>query len=152
MASTPSAFIIKTKRRDGKVAQRKHGKVTKEEKAIVAEIVASQDGVVSSEQVTGLALTLNRTTEAIKTAIKEAQDKFLGRADRYLDLHLEAVEKAVGTNDPKGLDAAIKGSQWAIEHMSKDGQSIVEKKNTESSGVKVLIGVQVGGLNEPAQQ
>lgn len=139
---------------DGKIRHYKRtGPVTPEEKLVVAHFIAAQKQELSAAQERGLAQTLNRSTDMVKRIIDEAKLTFVERAGRYVDLHMETVETALANGDAKSLEVARRGSEWAIEHASMDGHRVVEaEKVAADTGVKIVVGVQVGGAVMPNTQ
>jgi hypothetical protein len=113
---------------------------------MVKDVVAKGQGVVTSEQVQALATLLDRTPQTVREWVIEARNKFLGSASRYVEIHLDAVEKALAAGTDDSLDVARRGAEWAIERAGYDGQSIVEKQKSDTSGLKIMIGVKIGGL------
>ena len=134
---------------------RKHkriGAISKEEKALVADVLANTPGELSTGQVTALATTLRRSKEAVKALIEDAKENFQSKAKRYSEIHIEAAEKALEAGTEKSLAVAVSASQWAMENLSAEGVSIVGKKQDNApQGGKIMIGIQIGGLKgEPA--
>lgn len=125
------------------------GSLTLAEKNVVAALVSDSPREISPNQVTALAKALRRSKSAIKSAIEDAQAEFHGSAGRYVEIHQQATEAALKNGSVAGLEAAMKGSQWAIERIAHDGARIVEAKGgeTQAAGPRVLIGIKVGGLD-----
>ena len=123
------------------------GSPTKAEKELVAQFVLDQPAEVTPRQVNALAKVLRRSKELTKQLIEDAKDNFVESAGRYVEIHREAVEAALLNGDSKSLEVAVKGSQWAIESLSSDGTRIVEQPNVDSGGVKVMVGIKLGGMN-----
>ena len=48
------------------------------------------------------------------------------------------------------VEVAVRGERWAMENISAEGVRIIGKVNNQSTGVKVFVGVRVGGLRDPA--
>jgi hypothetical protein len=139
-----------------KVFNRKRtgGSVTNAEKSLVAQFVADQPSEITTRQVNALGRLMRRTPDAIRKLIEEARENFQSNADFYVKAHKQAVETALdatdrfGNPDPKALDAAIRGSQWALENVSAEGVRVVDKAKTEGpTGPRILVGINVGGLN-----
>lgn len=120
--------------------------ISKAEKEIVANIVHEQTADMTPQQVKALAIVLKRTPELIKNEIALARDTFVGRAGRYVDIHLAATESALETGDN---EQAIKASQWAVSNISGEGTRIIDRPNTEATGSRVMIGIKVGGVDAP---
>ena len=127
---------------------RKLGKVSQAEKNLVAQVVADSALEPSSGEVKALAVALRRPISIVKRIIDDARDKFVHNARDYVEIHHKAVKKALQNGDAKSLDVAVHGSAWAIEHTSGEGSRIVEKDAKQEGGMKVLIGVKIGGLND----
>lgn len=140
-ALEPDAVSPGAARRDPK----RRGAVTGAEKAMVKQFVGDLKEPATKAQVRALATLTRRTPLAIKRMIEEARQQFIGKARRYVEIHGEAVEEALQTGD---LEQAIKGSQWAITNLSAEGVRIVDKPNADAGGTKVMIGVQIGGIDK----
>ena len=125
--------------------QKRHGKVTDSDKALIARVVLDQPGGMSRAQEHGLALALRRTRETTRKLIEEAREDFAGDAPDYVRIHREATESALMLHDH---DAALKGAQWAINHISLDGARLTEKEAVGPTGSRILIGIKVGGMNQ----
>jgi hypothetical protein len=125
---------------------KRSGTPTKADKVLVAQFVANNAGDVSPVQERALAKVMRRSNELTKQLIDEAREKFLIRAGRYVDIHMETTEKALAIGSDKSLEVAARASQWALEHISEDGARIVERDKTESDGSKIMIGVQIAGM------
>ncbi len=143
MGSRPKAFIDRANR----VYRKKRGNRRLEEKALIAELVANNEGAVSEEKVKALAVVLDRQPATIREWVLNAKAEFLQSASHYVRVHKQAMDKALERETDDSLDVARRAAEWGLEHMGYDGASIVEKKADESSGIKVMIGVKIGGLN-----
>lgn len=124
------------------------GTATDAEKALVKQFVQDQPREVTPAQTRALAKVLRRSTDMVKSLIADAREEFVTAATDYVRMHKQGVQDAIATGDPKGLDAGIRGAQWALENISMEGQRIVDKVAKGDSGTKVMIGVklQLGGL------
>lgn len=109
----------------------------------MADIVMNQPGGMSPSQVRGLARAMKRSPEAIRHMILDARERFIEKAGRYVEIHIAATEDALATGDN---EQALKGSQWALSNIGADNTRVVDRPNTESNGVKVMIGVKIGGM------
>jgi hypothetical protein len=127
----------------------RRGAPSKAEKALVAQVVQDFPGEVAGPQVAALATTLKRTKEAVKAMIEQAKENFVSEAESYVKIHKQVVEAALANGDAKSLDVAAKGAQWAIENIGAEGTRIIEAAKTTPQGMKLLIGVNIGGLREP---
>lgn len=145
-------FIRPASRRvDGVVFRKRSGRKKMTESQAIEKVVAMNLGKVSSTEVTTLAQKLHRREDTMKRWVQDAKEKFLKNASRYVEIHHQAVEDALaaGSEDPKYLEVATRGAQWAIERLRVGNEGVVEQEKTgPSEGLKVLIGVKVGGLNE----
>ena len=126
---------------------RKLGPMSQAEKNLVAQVVTDSALEPTSTEIKTLAVALRRSPTTIKKTIDEARDKFVESAKDYVEMHKEAVVQALANGSVDGLEQAIKGSQWAMEHISGEGSRIVEKEAKSEGGVKVMVGVKVGGMN-----
>lgn len=150
MGSKPSTFIDIPKpgnpnkrRKDGtfKKKGRKTGQPTKEDQAIVARVVNDSLGEVTGAQVQALAVTLDRSVQGVRSMIRTARERFIANAERYTEIHMEAVSRGLEDGSMDGLEIAQKGSQWALEHLSAEGESIIEKAQAVDTGMKIMLGI-----------
>ena len=125
---------------------KRNSKLTDSDKALVAKVVLDSPGGVTPSQERGLALALRRTREKTKQLIQEAQEDFAGDAPDYVSMHKRATQEALAD---KQYDAALKGAQWAINHISLDGARLTEKEQSGPTGSRIMIGIKVGGVNQP---
>lgn len=125
--------------------QKRHGKVTASDKALIARVVLDQPGGMSRAQTNGLAMALRRTRATTKKLIEEAREDFAGDAPDYVRIHKQATERALEMDNH---DAALKGAQWAISHIALDGARLTEKEAAGPTGSRILIGIKVGGVNQ----
>lgn len=130
---------------------RRKGQLTKVERLIVGEVVASAPTKSLSEvQTQALAITLNRNPDTIKEIIISAREKLQANAEHYVDVHRLAADQALAQGD---IDVARKAAEWAISKISKrddDGtvHRIVEVDDAtnSNSGPRVMIGIALGGM------
>jgi len=100
-----------------------------------------------------MARMLRRSPEVVKELIQDARVTFAKRAPRYVDIHLRATEKALASGTAAGLDTALKASQWAMERIAADGARVIDPpKASASSGMRVIVGVAVGGIKPPVTE
>lgn len=116
------------------------------DKDLIANLVLQQGGELSATQIRALALATKHTRAAIKRLIETARDDFVASAGRYVEIHKQATEGALAEGDH---EQALKGSQWAMEKISGEGVRIVEKENTNATGSRIMIGIRVGGIDDP---
>lgn len=140
--------VRKTKRPKG-------GRVTKREKRVVEEVVRSQiDQNMSLPQVKALAITLDRSTATTKRLIEEARANLHQKAQFYVDSHLQAVQNALANidTDARYADAAIKGSQWALERINEGGARIIDKDQTSGTSnlPRLAVAIAIGGVDMTA--
>lgn len=130
---------------------RRHGTATKAEKAFVAQFIADQPTAITPQQERSLAKTMRRSKDLIRSMIEEARENFVAGAQDYVDIHKQATAGALRTMD---FDAALKGSQWALEHISAEGARIVDppKAMTGPTGPRIQIGIKVGGIDSPVTE
>ncbi len=121
------------------------GSPSKTEKAIVAAIALDTPGPVTPSQTTAIARMFNRSEGAVKSMLAQARENFTNDALHYVDIHRAAAEGALATND---FDTARKAAAWAIEHVSSEGKRIVEKAESGPSGVRIMVGVRLGGVEQ----
>lgn len=121
------------------------GAATKAEKAIVRAVVQDSPTEVTPSQTMALAKMFNRSHGAVKSLVNQARQNFIADAEFYVDAHRTAVEGAIATLD---FDVARKGAAWAIEHVSGEGKRIVDKPESGPSGVRIMVGVRIGGVEQ----
>ena len=92
-------------------------------------------------------MALRRTRATTKRLIEEAREDFAGDAPDYVRIHREATERALALDNH---DAALKGAQWAINHISLDGARLTEKEAAGPTGSRILIGIKLGGVDQKA--
>lgn len=109
-------------------------------------------GPLTSKQETALSVLLKRDRTQVRTLVEDARDNFAASAPDYVKIHRDACEAGLESGDPKGFAVAASGAQWALENMSFDGARVVDppKKDKGPSGPRILIGVKVGGVDQPA--
>ena len=134
------------KQRKASITGKHVGPPSKAEKQFIGQLVADNGGVLTKRQVKAAAELLQRQPRMIRKHIERARREFNGRALKYVDLHMKAVEDGINTGDPKGIEAGMKGAQWAIERISHEGARIVDKEANQPSGTRVMVGIQIGGL------
>ena len=123
--------------------RRRRGITTPAEMALVSQFVKDQKDDITPKQIESLSELLKRRKNTVKHLIFRAREKFNDAAEEYVDIHLQATRKALKKGDN---EQAIKGSAWAIQNISAEGERIIDKPTDEgSSGVKVLVGVKIGG-------
>jgi hypothetical protein len=126
---------------------RRGGSPSKAEKEHIAQFVLDQPTEITPRQVTALATSMRRSKEVIKSMIEQAKDNFQAGAERYVEIHKQAIEAALANGDSKSLHVATQGAQWAMENLSAEGVSIVGKRSEGGSGAgKIMIGIQIGGI------
>ncbi len=72
------------------------------EKQFIGQLVADNGGVLSKRQVKAAAELLNRNPRMIRKHVEEAKRTFTGRAKKYVDLHMKAVEDGLAPGDLRG--------------------------------------------------
>lgn len=135
---------------------KRSGRVSKVEQALVTAVVADSPRELDNRQITGLATSLRRSKDAVKEMVDRAREELANSADEYRVLHLKAVKDAGDlTDDPKALDAAMRGAQWALEHISIEGHRIVDTPKTgvggpgSGGGIKIMFGINMGDKTDP---
>src|SRR5713101_7029821 len=94
---------------------RRVGPLTKDEKALIGQFLADQPHEVTREQIKLLAKLMHRSPNTIRQCIEQARENFVASAGRYVEIHLAATEAALANGDPKSLEVAARGAQWAME-------------------------------------
>ena len=132
--------------RQNKHKRRKRGPLSHVEKTLVDAAITDRGrlNTLSTKQVEAVATILERPLPTVHSVIAKARETFQRNAQRYVDAHAETLNS-------HDHDVRRKSAQWAIEHLSsRDAQGhverIVEVVESASAGVKVQIGVQLGGL------
>lgn len=120
------------------------GSVTTAERALVRQFVTDQPHEVTPKQVTALAQVLERTPATVRKTIEQAKLELGDQADRYVEIHMQATEGALHAGE---FEAAQKGSQWALTHLSAEGTRVVEKAESGPTGTRVLVGINIGGID-----
>ncbi len=134
----------KTRKAPAKKQFKRSGALTEPEKDLVTRFIADQPGEITPKQQQALATVLRRSPDAVKTLLQTAKDRFVERAGDYVDVHMQATREALATQD---YDTAVKASQWAITNISSEGERIIEKETVQSVMPRVVIGVNLGGLD-----
>lgn len=129
---------------------RRRGQLTKVEKLIVGEVVASSpSGSLSEVQTQALAIALDRKPDTIKEIVISAREKFQSQALEYVDLHKLATWQALAQGD---VDVARKAAEFAIEKVShRDDKGKVTRiidvsENAASKLPTLQIGIALGGM------
>lgn len=155
--SIPSDQIIEPMRGDRKSPVKRKGQKdptkanskprgSKPDDELVSKFLEGQTGPVTRGQVGAMAKLLGRTPKTVRAMMIRAREKFINKAERYVEIHGQATEDALTSGDH---ETAIKASQWAMQNLSAEGVRIVEKQETGPSGTKVMIGVQISGIETP---
>lgn len=124
------------------------GPTTDAEVAVVGALLQEQSQELTLTQVSAIGRVLRRRPAATKALIARAKAQFRAEAPHYVEVHRQAMDQALKLGDAKGLEVATRASQWAIERISQDGERIVEAAPVEGTGVKVFVGVKIGGLQQ----
>lgn len=127
--------------------KRRPGRLSKLERAIVGEVVNSEPDLSPTRQV-ALALALNKPTDTVTRAVKQARATFEANADKYVALHLDTAMSALADRE---YDVARKAAEFAIEkvsHVDDEGKShrIVDAVVSTTNVPKIQIGIALGGL------
>lgn len=131
------------------VIYKRPGPVTEAERDLVTKFVADQPAELTNTQVNALARVLRRTKETTKNIIADAKDRLIDNATFYVDVHKNAVAAAYASDTVAGQEQAIKGAQWALENISGEGARIIDAAAKGPQGSKVMIGIQMGGVDAP---
>jgi len=123
------------------------GPVSEVEVGFIKQFLQDQPREITPAQTMALSKVMRRSKEVVKDIIEQAREEFQGAALDYVKLHKEAAIAAFENGDN---ETAVKASQWAIANMSQEGTRVVEKVVAEGGGgVKIMIGVQMGGIDKP---
>ena len=126
---------------------KRSGGITDTEQALIDRFVADQPREISTDQVKALAKVLRRRPSTVRDCIQRARENFVATAEGYVEVHQQAVEGALNRRD---YDTAAKHAEWALEHLSHEGQRVVDRDVAETHAPKVIIGVNLGGMGLPA--
>jgi hypothetical protein len=69
------------------------------------------------------------------------------RARRYVDIHMEATEGALASQD---YETAARHAQWALENLSVEGTRVIDQAKSAARATKVYIAA-LGGLQGIAE-
>jgi hypothetical protein len=144
MRTTDSKTTQKQPRR------KRSGPVTTTEKQTVAALVLDQPAEIGPAEVNALAKAMRRPREVVKQLVDDAKENFVSKAERYVDIHMAATEAGLSLGDAKGLEQARKGAEWALTNISMDGSRVVDRPDEGGHANKIMIGIQMGGMREPA--
>jgi hypothetical protein len=123
------------------------GPVSEVEVGFIRQFLQDQPREITPAQTTALSKVMRRSKEVVKDIIEQAREEFQGSALDYVRIHKESTISAFERGDN---EVAIKSAQWAIANMSQEGTRVVEKVAAEGGGgVKIMIGVQMGGIDKP---
>lgn len=115
--------------------------------ALVAQLVLDQPAEMSVSQVNALARTLRRSKDVVREMVERARENFVANAEDYVAIHKRAVDAALEDGDN---ETAMKGSQWAMQNISEQGVRVIEKAAEGPSGPRILVGIRIGGIDQPA--
>jgi hypothetical protein len=87
--------------------------------------------------------------------VKEARELLRQKAAEILEKHMAIIEEARQKGE---FEAALKASQWLIEHMpNEEGSTVIDSSAAKqkevvatNSGPIIQIGFKLGGMGEPA--
>ena len=125
---------------------KRSGGITDTEQALIDRFVADQPREISTDQVKALAKVLRRRPSTVRDCIQRARENFVATAEGYVEVHQQAVEGALSRRD---FDTAAKHAEWALEHLSHEGQRVVDRDVAETHVPKIIIGVALGGMGLP---
>ncbi len=137
--------IAPKKHRPAKVFKRQ-GKLSEAEVDLVTQLVQDQPREMPESQINALAKGLRRSRARIKEVVENARDRFVEQTDRYVDIHRQATEGALDTDDFK---TAQLGAQWFLENVAAEGARMIDKAKVEApKGTQIMIGIRMGGTTE----
>jgi hypothetical protein len=87
-------------------------------------------------------MTLHAQVQHVTALAKEAKAILRENLPRYAELHMTAAEVAAANGDAKPME-------WALTAIKGEkGERVVDPPKTEAggAGIRVMIGVQIGGL------
>jgi hypothetical protein len=138
------------KKRASTRKSKRYGAPTATEKEVVAALVMDHPAELAPSQVNALAKAMRRPREVVKQLVDDAKENFVSKAERYVDIHMAATEAGLSLGDAKGLEQARKGAEWALTNISMDGSRVVDRPDEGGHANKIMIGIQMGGMREPA--
>lgn len=121
------------------------------EKDLVEYVAKNSPGGLSDKKIAALGVVLDRKPDTIRTMLAEARSLFVENQRRYVNTHMSAVEGALREGQ---YDVAATHSEWAMKHVSHEGERIIEApEKSEASGGNgnVYVGVQIGGIPQNPQ-
>lgn len=89
--------------------------------------------------------------------VKEVRDALRNKALELYQKHLMLIDMAAASGE---YEAALKASQWLIEHMPADenGERLIDPSASKPKEIEskqqspsIQIGIQLGGLTQPKQ-
>jgi hypothetical protein len=112
--------------------------------AVVNSLVRASPGPLTDQKIQAAATLTGYGIGTMKLMIERAREKFARAAEKYVDTHLHATERALETGD---YETATKASQWAMSNLAAEGVRVIDRPEEGSGqGPKVLIGIKLGGL------
>jgi hypothetical protein len=83
-------------------------------------------------------------------SIRRARELMIANAEKYARKHIESVERAMELAhvDPRYLESARRASEFALTHVSADGERVVDKPTGVQAPTlpAIQIGVMLGGM------
>lgn len=143
MAKKKSSTSVEPKKPTKVFGHKRHGHTTAAEQNLVEQFVLDTPHEITKGQEMRLAALMGRSTEAVRSMIQRARNKFTDAAEEYVDTHLQATQGALQKGD---YHVAVKAAQWAMENISVEGERIIDKVDTTQQGPRVFVGIKLGGL------
>lgn len=129
-------------KRPGPISAAEHALV----ETVVAQAVLDQPTPITPAQTRGLATFLRRTPETVAALIETAKARALDHLDDYVEIHYRTTQQAEQAGE---FATALKGAEWAMEHLGSAGARVVERETKGEAGPRIQIGIQLGGLKTP---
>jgi hypothetical protein len=112
------------------------GPLTQDERALIFQFLADQPHEVTDEQIGMLARLMHRYPKTVRRCIEQAREEFVMRTRRYLDVHMEATEKALAEKD---YATAARHAEWALENLGVEGTRVIDRSKSDGPGTKVYV-------------
>lgn len=124
------------------------GPLSPVEKEFVHQFVADQPREITTGQITALSRVMRRSRDAVKELINEAREDLASNIGDYVRAHKQAMNMALDNGDPKSLEVATRAAQWGMENIAIEGVRVVDKAKSEDTGMRIQVGVLIGGVND----
>lgn len=154
------AATLKKKHRQQEVVARKQAnqQASKMAMDVMAEEAFGEGGLTPERKAALSAVILGpesghdlmiTSPNVLRKFIKDAREKFLSHANRYVEVHLRATQAALSCGE---FETAGRMSQWAMEAFSEDEDRVVYKESktalVQPQAPRIMVGVQLGSVGK----